>query len=111
MDKVLSASSTQTESKASIPVISELDRVYKNIPQDTTSIVEDGKPRFDVVRDSLSDTVVWNPWKEKAAGMSDFAPQDGYLRMVCVEVGSVAEWQRLEPGETFEGGQVVKSYV
>ncbi|KAI9651706.1 MAG: hypothetical protein M1831_000521 [Alyxoria varia] len=111
IDKVLSPSGTQTESHANIPITSEIDRVYKSIPQDTTSIVEDGKPRFDVVRDSLSDTVVWNPWKEKAGGMSDFAPQDGYLRMVCVEVGSVAEWQKLEPGETFEGGQIVKSHI
>ena len=71
--------------------------------------MEAGAPRFDVVRDNLPDTVVWNPWREKAAGMGDFAPKDGFTQMVCVEVGSVDGWQKLEPGDTFEGGQLVRS--
>ena len=27
--------------------------------------------------------------------------------MLCVETGSVADWQTLEPGNVWEGGQVV----
>lgn len=30
---------------------------------------------------------------------------------VCVEAGSVAGWQRLDPGDTFEGGQMIKSFL
>ena len=63
------------------------------------------------MRDSLSDTVVWNPWREKAAKMSDFEPKDGYLNMLAVEVGAVDGWQRLEGGETFEAGMVVKAHA
>jgi glucose-6-phosphate 1-epimerase len=85
--------------------------VYKSIKQDITSILQDGKPRLDVQRDRLVDSVVWNPWIEKAKGMSDFEPNDGYKNMVCVEVGAVDGWQKLEPGETFEGGQIVKSHL
>jgi glucose-6-phosphate 1-epimerase len=85
--------------------------VYKSIKQDITSIVQDGKPRLDVQRDRLVDSVVWNPWIEKAKAMSDFEPNDGYKNMVCVEVGAVDGWQKLEPGETFEGGQIVKSHL
>ncbi|KAL5389308.1 hypothetical protein PMIN03_009081 [Paraphaeosphaeria minitans] len=110
VDKVLNA----TEHKQldnSIKITGEVDRVYASIPQDTTSIVEDGKPRFDVVRDNLQDTVVWNPWVEKAKSMGDFSPDDDYKHMVCVEVGAVQGWQKLDKGEVFEGGQTIKSLL
>ena len=55
--------------------------------------------------------MVWNPWKEKAASIGDFEPKDGYKNMICVEVGSVKGWQKLEGGETFEGGQVIRSLL
>jgi len=41
--------------------------------------------------------------------MSDFEPKDGYKAMIAVEVGSVQGWQKLDPGETFEGGMVAKA--
>lgn len=109
IDKVLNAT-THTES-GSIKITGETDRVYTSIPQDTTSVVEDGKPRFDVVRDNLQDTVVWNPWIEKAKAMGDFAPDEDYKHMVCVEVGAVQGWQKLEKGEVYEGGQTIKSLL
>ncbi|KAF2001934.1 galactose mutarotase-like protein [Amniculicola lignicola CBS 123094] len=110
VDKVLNAT-THQQSDASVTITGEVDRVYASIPQDTTTVLEDGKPRFDVVRDNLSDTVVWNPWIEKAKGMGDFAPDEGYKQMVCVEVGAVDGWQKLEKGEVFEGGQTMKSLL
>jgi glucose-6-phosphate 1-epimerase len=39
--------------------------------------------------------------------MPDFAPDDGYKQMICVEAGSVTGWQKLEAGETWEGGQII----
>ncbi|WPG98243.1 glucose-6-phosphate 1-epimerase [Acrodontium crateriforme] len=108
VDKVLNAT-THTQTTPSLSITGEVDRVYAQIRQDTTSIVEDGKPSIDVVRDNLDDTVVWNPWIEKANGLGDFEPKDGYKNMICIEVGAVDGWQKLEPGETFEGGQIVKS--
>jgi len=110
VDKVLNATEHQ-QSSPNLTITGEVDRVYKSIKQDTTSIVQGGKPRFDVIRDNLEDTVVWNPWIEKAKGMGDFEPKDGYKKMLCVEVGSVNGWQKLEPGETFEGGQILKSHL
>ena len=110
IDKVLDAKDHQ-QTKPSVQISGETDRVYKSIKQDTTSILQDGKPRFDVQRDNLEDTVVWNPWDVKAKGMSDFEPNDGYKNMVCVEVGAVNGWVRLEAGDTFEGGQIVKSHL
>jgi glucose-6-phosphate 1-epimerase len=110
VDKVLDATS-HTQTDPSLKFNGEVDRVYKNISIDTTSILEDGKPRFDVIRDNVKDTVTWNPWIEKAKAMGDFSPDDGYKNMVCVEVGAVDGWQKLEKGEVFEGGMLVKSLL
>ncbi|KXT17202.1 hypothetical protein AC579_325 [Pseudocercospora musae] len=109
IDKMLNATEQQ-QTDPQLKITGEIDRVYKSIKQDTTSIVVDGKPHLDVVRDNLEDSVVWNPWIEKAKGMGDFEPKDGYKNMVCVEVGAVDGWQKLEPGETFEGGQILKAH-
>ena len=109
VDKVDGAK-TKTEGTAAVTIAGEVDRVYTSIKQDTTSIVQDGQPLLDVVRDNLSDTVVWNPWIEKSKGMGDFEPKEGYKNMICVEVGAVDGWQKLESGETFEGGQILKAH-
>jgi glucose-6-phosphate 1-epimerase len=86
----------------------ETDRVYSKADRNIT-VVEGGKTKFEVTRDSLPDVVVWNPWVEKSKGMADFGPADGYKKMVCVEAGSVAEWNKLEGGDTWEGGQRIKA--
>lgn len=53
--------------------------------------------------------VVWNPWTD-AKTMADFAPAEGFKEMICVEAGSVAGWQKLEAGETWEGSQVIMAF-
>lgn len=125
--------SEHMESQSQLQINNETDRLYKSVALDTpVTVVEDGEPRFEITRDSLDDVVVWNPGPEKAAGMSDFGPKDGWKKMcmfyfhvililhycvillidicitVCVEAGSVAGWQTLAPGDTFEGGQTIK---
>ncbi|CZT25307.1 probable uncharacterized enzymes related to aldose 1-epimerase [Ramularia collo-cygni] len=109
VDKMLNATEHQ-QTTPNVTFSGEVDRVYKDIKQDTTSIVVDGKPTLDVIRDNLADTVVWNPWIEKSKGMSDFEPKDGYKKMVCVEVGAVDGWQKLDSGDTFEAGQLLRAY-
>ena len=94
-----------------LPIEGAVDRVYRSLKQDTTSIVVDGKPAYDLVRDNLADVVVWNPWKEGAQSMGDFEPKDGYQHMICVEAGSVSSWQTLEGSDGFEAGQVIKSHL
>lgn len=44
-----------------------------------------------------SDTVMWNPWAEKAKGMGDF-DDDGYLKMLCIEPGLVQDFHMLPAG-------------
>jgi len=51
--------------------------------------IRDGATGYEL-RGTWKSAVVWNPWNEKAAAMSDLG-QDEWRRFVCVEVGAIAE--------------------
>ncbi|KAJ3555294.1 hypothetical protein NPX13_g10382 [Xylaria arbuscula] len=107
IDKVDGA---QTKSQPGVVAITgETDRVYTPAkgPSSPVVVTEGGETAFSVVRDNLKDVVVWNPWTEKAAGMGDFEPKDGFKNMICVEAGSVRGWTSLETGDAFEGAQTI----
>ncbi|KAI4290256.1 MAG: hypothetical protein L6R35_000479 [Caloplaca aegaea] len=108
IDKTQGAKQTEPAKKA-ISITSETDRVYTLASEKPLAVAEQGKPRYEITRDMLSDVVVWNPWVEKAKSMADFGPEDGYKKMVCVEAGSVSAWNALEAGDTWEGGQRIKT--
>lgn len=109
LDKVDSAKE-KSESQAQVSIEGEVDRIYKSVATDKpVTLVDGGRPRLEIGRDSLGDVVVWNPGPEKAAGMSDFGPADGWKRMLCIEPGAVASPQKLDPGDTFEGSQIIKA--
>ena len=106
------AASTHTEASPAVAITEETDRVYQSLEPAVPIIVSsaaDDSPLFSITRDSLSDIVVWNPWIEKAKGMADFGPDEAYKNMICVEAGSVNGWQTLEAGESWLGGQSIKS--
>lgn len=112
VDKVNKA--TLTETNAAVAITEETDRVYQSLdPQVPVKIAEtdNDKSLFSITRESMNDMVVWNPWEEKAKGMGDFAPADGYKNMICVEAGSVSGWQTLDKDETWEGGQTIKCRI
>ncbi|MCJ1314306.1 hypothetical protein MMC25_007986 [Agyrium rufum] len=110
IDKVApSAGATKGAAQSAISFSSETDRVYAKTDGSTNRIEENGEATLEIVRDGLGDVVVWNPWSEKAAGMSDFAPKDGWKEMICVEAGSVSGWIALESGDTWEGGQTMRA--
>lgn len=89
-------------SKAPLNFTAETDRVYASTPG-TLTITQSNARKLEIRREGLDDVVVWNPWEAKSKGMSDFGPEDGWKRMVCVEAGSVKDWNRLEGGEVWEG--------
>ncbi|CAG7924185.1 unnamed protein product [Penicillium olsonii] len=111
LDKTLQGTS-HVETSAALPITQETDRVYQNlypaVPIEVAS-AKDNQPLFSITREALGDVVVWNPWIEKAKGMADFGPDEAYKNMICVEAGSVSNWQTLEAGEAWEGGQSIKS--
>lgn len=55
---------------------------------------------------NLPDVVVWNPWVDKARGMSDFGDEE-YREMVCVEAGKVASPVSLSAGTSADFSQVL----
>ncbi|KAJ6161461.1 hypothetical protein N7470_004857 [Penicillium chermesinum] len=111
IDKTQNATS-HTEASNALAITGETDRVYQALDPAVPIIVSsaaDDKPLFSITREALTDVVVWNPWIEKAKGMADFAPDEAYKNMICVEAGSVSGWQTLEAGDSWEGAQNIKS--
>ncbi|KAL1998806.1 hypothetical protein VTN02DRAFT_5542 [Thermoascus thermophilus] len=115
VDKTRNAT-VHTESSPALAITGETDRVYQALDPSVPIVVvsaaaedDDGQPLFSITREALSDIVVWNPWIDKARGMGDFAPDEAYRNMVCVEAGAVAGWQTLDAGETWECGQTIRA--
>ncbi|KAL3425568.1 aldose 1-epimerase [Phlyctema vagabunda] len=109
IDKV--ASTTTTSDTSALSITSKTDRVYTPAAGPTAPVVvnEGGKKSYSVVRDNLNEVVVWNPWQDGAEDIGDFTPKSGYKNMICVEAGAVKGYQKLDVGETFEGGQIITS--
>ncbi|KAJ5095977.1 hypothetical protein NUU61_005333 [Penicillium alfredii] len=113
VDKTRNATS-HTEASPALSITQETDRVYQDLDPTVPVVVAsaaDDKPVFSITREAFNDVVVWNPWIEKAKGMADFGPDEAYKNMICVEAGSVSTWQTLEAGDSWEGGQSVKSRI
>ncbi|KAI5956594.1 YMR099C [Candida jiufengensis] len=86
----------------------EFDRIYKNINESKIiQVIDKGKVLYNLKRNNLPDSVVWNPWIKKSEGMGDFEPKTGYHNMVCVEPGHVNSMVLLPPGEKWIGEQEI----
>ncbi|MCA9178949.1 MAG: D-hexose-6-phosphate mutarotase [Planctomycetales bacterium] len=89
----------------SIRIDKEVDRIYLGT-EDEVVIEQPDRPDIFIGKQGSQTTVIWNPWVEKAARMADF-PDDGYLRMVCVETANADQDSRqLSPGERHQLTQV-----
>lgn len=96
------------------PVLSfheEFDRIYKGVEEEKNiQIVDKGKVLINLQRKNLPDAVVWNPWIEKSKGMSDFEPKLGYMNMLCIEPGHVADFVKLPRGEKWRASQKITPF-
>ncbi|CDS10766.1 hypothetical protein LRAMOSA11252 [Lichtheimia ramosa] len=104
IDKVQNGAKA-TESRDEVTVSSEVDRIYCDVP-DKLQVNLGESNVIHIEKFGLKDTVVWNPWVDKAKAMGDFGDEE-FHNMICVEVGSVADWVKLAGGETWTGGQVL----
>ncbi|KAF0710177.1 Aste57867_5628 [Aphanomyces stellatus] len=110
-DKV--TKSTSVESRAAVAIAAETDSVYKDTPARLEVQLGAGRTVRVEKRAFLldggavkSDAVVWNPWTDKAKGLSDFG-DDEYPTMLCVEPGVVTRVQPIEPAQTLVLKQVI----
>ena len=82
-----------------IMITSETDRVYLNTRDPIE--VEDPvlKRRIRVTKENSLNTVVWNPWEQKAALMSDLAKEE-WTQMLCIEPSNVLSFAvEVAPGQ------------
>ena len=108
VDKVQGGKTFEATSKA-VTFDAEVDRIYTTSSEQPVTVVEGGKGRYQINRDTLPDVVVWNPWEAKSKSMADLGPECAYHRFLCVEAGSVSKWNSLEAGDSWEGGQRIKA--
>jgi glucose-6-phosphate 1-epimerase len=95
----------KTQQESELAIGAEVDRVYL-APPDTLLLQENGKPSLRIRHHGFADTVVWNPGPDKARALRDM-PDADWLRMLCVEAACAAAPVRLEPGQSWEGGQTL----
>ncbi|KAG9244065.1 putative glucose-6-phosphate 1-epimerase [Calycina marina] len=112
VDKLTSPISTNmSPSSGNLTITAKTDRVYTPAggPSDPVTVSDGRKKLYTVARDNLNEVVIWNPWTD-AKTMGDFKPVDGYKQMICIEPGTVRGWQKLEAGESWEGGQIITAH-
>ncbi|KAH6634166.1 galactose mutarotase-like domain-containing protein [Chaetomium sp. MPI-SDFR-AT-0129] len=106
VDKVDSAKTKTQPTEGPLTITGETDRVYTPA-ENTVTVSEGSTEKYRVTRDKFSNVVVWNPWIDKAEGLADFAPKDGYRQMLCIEPGTVDSWQTVEAGDALAGAQTI----
>lgn len=74
----------------SVSFSAETDRVYLDTEADCWIDDPDLQRRIRISKRGSRSTVVWNPWREKAAGMGDLG-EEAYRNMVCVESANAAD--------------------
>lgn len=89
-----------------IGIHGETDRVYAHAPPNVRLGGSGGRV-LDLETEGFGDWVVWNPWAELTATLTDMEPQD-YRRMLCVEAARIVDPVTLGPGETWTGVQVMR---
>lgn len=82
------------------------DNVYMDAVKDHVISNVAGGKTICLKKTNFPNTVVWNPWSEKAKAMSDFG-DDEYTSMLCVEAGYVSQPYTLPPGQTFTASQTL----
>jgi glucose-6-phosphate 1-epimerase len=76
----------------------ETDRIYLKTPGELSILDANWKRRIRLNSSQSNNTVVWNPWTERAAQLADMA-DDGWQRMLCIETANVLDDAvTLEPG-------------
>ncbi|MGB5456977.1 MAG: D-hexose-6-phosphate mutarotase [Gammaproteobacteria bacterium] len=85
LDKV--DGSAQKTQSGPVTINAEVDRIYKGVTGEL--VIDDASlgRKIRIVSRGCSTAVVWNPWVEIAASMSDLDDND-YKRMLCVETAN-----------------------
>ncbi|KAF9076292.1 galactose mutarotase-like domain-containing protein [Rhodocollybia butyracea] len=94
----------KTETRAGVDVRTFTDSVYEDAPQKYEVSWPGGG--IAVRSTHLKNVVVWNPQKEAGSKIADME-DGGWERYVCLEPGYVLGFEKIEPGKTWIGQQVL----
>jgi glucose-6-phosphate 1-epimerase len=82
-----------------VMIDSETDRAYLNTRRAIELVDPSLGRRIRVAKENSLTTVVWNPWKQKAQGMSDLGDNE-WTEMICLETSNVCDFAVvLAPGQ------------
>jgi glucose-6-phosphate 1-epimerase len=86
----------------------EVDRIYKGVNGKEVRIVDGLTGAVTAITAvGLNDTVLWNPWIEKAKKMADM-PDEDYRKFVCVESCAVYDKATVAAKSTWCGSQTIR---
>ncbi|MHC8317049.1 D-hexose-6-phosphate mutarotase [Pseudomonas sp. LB3P31] len=68
----------------------ETDRIYLNTPVKLSIVDPTWERRIELTSSGSRSAVIWNPWIERAAALSDMA-DDGWQHMLCIETANVMD--------------------
>lgn len=96
LDKAPDAPAPRAVQRGAVTFTGETDRVYDTA---ATAVIVDQDRSIGISKDGSANTVVWNPWVDKAAAMADFGDEE-WPEMVCVETANALDAAiTLAPGE------------
>lgn len=82
----------------------EVDRIYYDVHR--TLVLREWRKVIHVNAEGFPDAVIWNPGAGKSTRLTDMEPA-GYRHMVCIEAAVVGTPVKLQPGQTWQGSQVL----
>lgn len=91
-----------------LTIAAETDRIYADLTADVH--IEQAHQVLQIRQAGFSDAVVWNPWLEKTAQISDLESH-AYQHMVCVEAASIMQPVVLAPGQVWAGMQLMSVHT
>lgn len=107
LDKVLAFA--ERRQAGEIQFDSEVDRIYQGVANNLLIHDRARERKVRVAAHNSHTAIVWNPWREVSAAMSDLAATD-YQRFVCVETANAAnEIISIAPGESYSLGVCYRS--
>jgi len=95
---------SDVESNESLTFKDAIDRVYFNLNRALT--FNNGVETLNIQHEGFEDCVVWNPGKQDAIKMSDFADTE-YNEMLCIEAAQIANPVELMPNGVWTGTQTI----
>jgi glucose-6-phosphate 1-epimerase len=92
---------TEKAQSGDIRFSAETDRVYLATERALELFDPAGKRSLRVQKENSHTTVVWNPWSEKSAALTDLGPGQ-WKHFVCIETTNVGPFAvELQPGQTY----------